>query len=880
MTIPIGTSIGPYEIVGWLGAGGMGEVYRARDSRLARDVAIKLIPETLAADATRLRRFEQEARAAGQLNHPNILAVHDVGVHEGSPYIVSELVDGQSLRRHLHDGPLPARKVLDYARQIAEGLAAAHDKAIVHRDIKPDNLFVTTAGRIKILDFGIAKLTGPNDLAGHTGAATETADGAVIGTAGYMSPEQVRGEAVDVRSDLFSVGIVVYEMLTGRSPFHRETAAETMTAVLRSDPEPLLPDVPPALVRIVSRCLEKTREMRFQSARDLAFGLEVLSDTAATAPSVAPTKRQWPLAASVGFLALVVGAGMMVWITRGAAPPPGDPFANAQFTRLTDWPGTEAGAAISPDGKFVTFVSDKAGEFDLWLSQIGGGEPINLTTDFPPLEEVGPVFKKFGFSGDGAQIWFSPGTGAELAQMIMPLIGGTRRAFLERNATAPAWSPDGERIVYFINRAGDPMFLADRDGANPRPIAGNRKADGKGLFDTGMHNHNPMWSWDGAWIYFSHGPEPTGAMDIWRMRPTGESLERLTDHAIAVNLLAPLDARTVLYVGRGEDWSGPWLWALDVERKTSRRISLGPGQFTSVSATRDGRRVVATIANPTATLWRVPLPNRQIDDHDVERYPVKTERALAPRFSGKTLFYLSGAGTIDGLWKAGENEAPHPIWTGGLLSEPPAVSPDGSSVVVAARQQGKRRLLIVSADGRSVATLAPSLEVRSFFAGQGVVDWSPDGRWIVAGGTDDVQGQGLFKVPVSGGAPVRLVAGEALNPIWSPDGKFVVYGNTFATGQVDLLAVSPDGVRLDMTLTRARPGGYRFLPDGSGLVYLQYMPSLDFSFFDFATKQSRQLTRLSNQGALGTFDITPDGKAIVFGRSRENSDIVLIDLPK
>jgi Tol biopolymer transport system component len=883
MTIAIGTTIGPYEIVGWLGAGGMGEVYRARDSRLAREVAIKLIPPTLATDTTRLRRFEQEARAAGQLNHPNILAVYDVGVHDGAPFIVSELLQGQSLRALLHDGALPPRRVLDYARQIAEGLAAAHDKTIVHRDIKPDNLFLTDDGRVKILDFGIAKLTRPNDTSTEHTAATQTSDGAVVGTAGYMSPEQVRGETVDARSDLFSVGIVVYEMLTGRAPFNRETAAESMTAILKSDPEPLPIELPPALSRIVSRCLEKTCEMRFQSARDLAFGLEVLSDTVA-GPPVASRPAVWRrghTALVVGAAALVVLATVSTWnVARKAPTAPADPFANAQFTRLTDWPGTEAGAAISPDGKFVAFVADKAGEFDMWLSQVGGGEPINLTADFAPLESVGPIFKKFGFSGDGAQIWFTPGTGADMAQMIVPLIGGARRAFLERNATAPAWSPDGERIVYFINRAGDPMFLADRTGANARAIKVDPQADGKGLFETGMHNHNPVWSWDGAWIYFAHGSEPTGAMDIWRMRPTGELAERLTEHGSGVNLLAPLDAGTVLYIGRAEDGSGPWLWALDVERKTTRRVSLGLGQYTSVSATRDGRRIVATIANPSATLWRAPLVDRQVEDRDVQPYPLKAERALAPRFSGKSLFYVSRSGAIDGLWKTGENEPPHQIWTGGVLSEPPVVSPDGNRVVVIARQEGKRRLVIMSTDGRSAATLAPSLEVQGFFAGQGMADWSPDGEWIVAGGTDATQQRGLFKVPVSGGAPIRLVAGEALNPLWSPDGKFIVYGSTFATGQVDLRAVSPEGTRIDMTLVRARPGGYRFLPDGSGLVYLPYIPSLDFSLFNFATKQSRRLTRLSNQGDLGTFDITPDGKAIVFDRSRENADIVLIDLPR
>ena len=298
LPIATGTKIGHYEIVGWLGAGGMGEVYRARDPRLDREVAIKLIPETFATDTSRLHRFEQEARAAGQLNHPNILAVYDVGLHGGAPYIVSELLEGESLRSRLHAGALPSRRAIEYARQIAEGLAAAHERNIVHRDVKPDNLFITHDGRIKILDFGIAKLTPSGDEAGQrTRYATETEAGLVVGTAAYMSPEQVRGEAVDPRSDIFSFGAMLYEMLAGRPAFTRDTAPETMTAILKDDPQPLrAPDVPPSLARIVSRCLEKTREMRFQSARDLAFGLEVLSDTSAAASTAAaPSEATWPI---------------------------------------------------------------------------------------------------------------------------------------------------------------------------------------------------------------------------------------------------------------------------------------------------------------------------------------------------------------------------------------------------------------------------------------------------------------------------------------------------------------------------------------------------------------------------------------------------------
>ena len=282
MPLTSGTKLGPYEIHSQVGAGGMGEVYRARDTRLGRDVALKILPESFARDADRLRRFEQETQAVAALNHPNILAIYDVGHHNTSPFLVSELLEGESLRAALDRGPIPQRKVIDYAVQIAKGLSAAHDKGIVHRDLKPENLFVCRDGRIKILDFGLAKLavketTEPDGL---TMTSSHTAAGIVMGTASYMAPEQVRGEQVDPRTDMFAFGAVLYEMLSGHRAFRRNTTAETMTAILKDDvPEitELPTPVAPALDRIVRRCLEKNPEQRFQSAKDLAFGLEALT---------------------------------------------------------------------------------------------------------------------------------------------------------------------------------------------------------------------------------------------------------------------------------------------------------------------------------------------------------------------------------------------------------------------------------------------------------------------------------------------------------------------------------------------------------------------------------------------------------------------------
>jgi Tol biopolymer transport system component len=879
MTLAIGTHIGPYEIVGWLGAGGMGEVYRARDPRLARDVAIKLIAQTFSSDANRVSRFEQEARAAGQLNHPNILAMYDVGVHAGTAYIVSELLEGESLRSRLQGGALSARKAVDYARQIAEGLAAAHEKGIVHRDLKPDNLFIVGEGRIKILDFGLAKLVQSKDEANRqTVMATETEPGTVMGTVGYMSPEQVRGEVLDAGSDLFSFGTILHEMLTGQAPFSRATAAETMTAVLKEEPnEPLPKSVPPALERIVSRCLEKSRAARFQSARDLAFALEVLSGSTAAAPVTTPgATRRWRPALGVAVVVLSLLTAAAAWLTRGsAAEPIENLLTNAQFSKLTEWEGTEAEAEISPDGRFAAFLADRAGEWDIWLTQIGTGDFRNLTADFPSMGPPAGILRGFGFSGDGSEIWFSPTGDYGGAKVTMPLTGGATRAFLSTGAAAPAWSPDGARLVFFKNDSGDPLQTADRTGADANQIAVSQE----GFFARGVHSHNPVWSPDGQWIYFVHG-YPTTAMNIWRVKPAGGMAEQLTDLHVPLNYVAPFDMRTVLYVARTESHAGPWLWALDVDRKVARRISSGLEQYTSVSASRDGRRLVASVSNPTAGLWRVPIRDRGADERAVQPYPLPTARALAPRFGGGALFYLSTRGMGDGLWRYQNGRATEiGKVLEGALPEPPAVSRDGSRVAFVVSRNGKRRLVVMAADGTNVRTLTEAIDVQGP-GGVGPADWSPDGAWIVVGGSN-AQGAGLFKIPVDGGAPTRLVNGEATNPVWSSDGTLIVYGGTQVSGQTPLLGVKPDGTPVPLPDVRARiNSGYRFTPDGSGLVYLPLIQPPDFWMLDIASKAKRQLTHLESRGALRTFDITPGGDEIVFERSNENSNIYLIDLPK
>jgi Tol biopolymer transport system component len=364
----------------------MGEVYRARDQRLGRDVAIKVLPSSFAADVERLRRFEQEARAVAALNHPNILAVHDIGQQDGTPYMVVELLEGESLRAILSRGPLSPRKAIDYGIQIANGLAAAHSKDIAHRDLKPDNIFVTRDGRIKILDFGLAKTIVSDHEATHIATMTSnipaTGVGTVVGTASYMSPEQVRGAAVDCRTDIFSFGTVLYEMLTGVRAFKRDTTAETMTAILHDDPPENPPDgraLPPALDRIVHHCLEKAPEQRFQSARDMAFDLESITSMTAsggiTAAKQKARKTRWSLIS--GAAALVLLAGLAGWLLASASKP----STSAHFHQLTYRRGAPGTARFTPDGKNVIYSATWEGaEPELYIVPSDGvaGHPVGI----------------------------------------------------------------------------------------------------------------------------------------------------------------------------------------------------------------------------------------------------------------------------------------------------------------------------------------------------------------------------------------------------------------------------------------------------------------------------------------------------------------------
>jgi serine/threonine protein kinase/Tol biopolymer transport system component len=870
----IGRRIGVYHLQTLLGKGGMGEVYRARDTRLGRDVAVKVLPRAFTADPDRLARFEREARVLASLNHPHIGTIHGLEESEGVRALVLELVEGETLADRLLRGAVAIPDALAMARQIADALEAAHDKGIVHRDLKPSNIKITPDGVVKVLDFGLAK--GGTEVSGYdltqspTISIGNTHDGVILGTAPYMSPEQARGQVVDKRTDIWAFGCVLLEMLTGRVVFRGDTVSDTIATILQRDPDwaAMPASTPRSIDRLLRRCLEKDSKRRLRDIGEARIEIDETISRPAPPEAPATQARDQPSrwrAFTLGALLAAVVAALAVALWPRSVPESGwtNPLENATFTRFTEFPGTETLANISPDGKFVAFLSDRDGQFDIWLSQVGTGIFRNLTQDIPSLPPgANYTVRALGFTGDGSEVWFRNPVFPRM--MAMHLIGGTPRVFLGEGAGTPSWSTDGAKMTFMNQADGDPVFVANAAGVESSQIF---------VSERGLHNHNLVWSTDGQWIYFVHGYAETNEMDAWRIRLSGGTPERLTQRNAAVSFLAPIDSRTLLYVARGEDRSGPWLWALDVESKISHRVSSGLEQYRTVAASSDGRRIVATVANPSASLWSVPLLERVAEEADVRPYPVPTVRALSPRFERTSLFYLSSRGTGDGLWRFREGQASE-IWKGsnGALYEAAAVSPDGKRVAIVLRKDGKRHLTLMSPDGADAHELASSISV------QGAPDWSPDGQWIVTGGTD-VKGPGLFKVPLDGGAPFRLTSAFSSDPDWSPDGSLIVYAGPVVAGRTPFMAVRPDGSPVDLPelLGGAGRQHFRFLPDGN----LVYVPAgtEDFWLLDLQSKKTRLIARLTARGEKRAFDISPDGKQIVFDRVRENSDIVLIDLP-
>jgi serine/threonine protein kinase/Tol biopolymer transport system component len=914
-----GRRIGPYQLASRIGAGGMGEVYQARDTTLHRQVAIKVVLPVVANDPDRLARFRREAQVLASLNHPHIAQIHGFEEADGVPALVMELVEGPTLAERIGSArslnprmqtngeskacALPIPEALAIARQIAEALEAAHEQGIIHRDLKPANIKVREDGTVKVLDFGLARalnaasVPGVDAIRSTSISADATATGNLLGTAAYMSPEQARGKSGDRRSDIWAFGCVLYEMLTGQRAFGGDSPTDVLAAVATTEPDwaKLPAETAPAIRTLLRRCLEKNRMRRLDSATVARLEIEdaLTAPAAQTVGSLAGShppgrdrppshrdsegrrKRQWTTRAGVAaFTALVVSGG--VWQLWQEDYFWRNPLADAAVERLTDFAGEEADAAISPDGKFMIFLSNQDGPFDAWITQIGSGEFANITKGRFQLMN-NPSTRSVGFSGDGAQVWFMQQVTARplrWTSWISPLLGGAPRPFVE-GGLGPIWSPDGKNIVYHTNDLGDPIFIADRNGSSPREIF---------VAQPGVHGHYLTWSPDGRFVYFVRGILPTEEMDIWRIpvpsSNTAATPERITSHNARVAYPAWLDARTLIYSATAEDGSGQWLYAVDAEHRIPHRVSSGfAEQYLSVSVSNtEPRRVVTTIAAPTATMLTVPISETVQTEAAVTRVPLPNTRALSPRFARDYLAFLSSKGGADGLWKL-ENGTALELWRGdqGGVMAPPAVSPDGRLICFSYRKRGTTGLYVMNANGTNIRTLVDSLDVR------GAASWSPDGKWVAFAGN---QGEGtrLFKIPLDGGQPVRLRDTLSYNPVWSPDGQFIVYSEQQSAGQFEVKAITPEQAPVPIVELQivgfTTATSYRFVPDGKALIVLEGVIGTSQNFFwvDLATGQRRQLTDLKAGAVIHNFDVSPDGSRIVFDRLRHNSDIVLMNL--
>jgi eukaryotic-like serine/threonine-protein kinase len=856
-----GTRLGPYEIVSRIGAGGMSEVFRAYDPRIRRDVAIKVLPPTLAKFGDRLHRFEQEARAVGALNHPNLLTIFDTGNADGRPYIVTELLEGQTLRGHLRENGsairIPIRKAVDYGIQIANGLAAAHERGIVHRDLKPENLFVTRDGRVKILDFGVAKLRSTDDaaLTDEKTMEQDTSPGTVIGTVGYMSPEQVRGQAVDARSDLFSLGTLLYEMVAGAHPFRGDSPADTMSAILREDPPELTslnPNVTPGLDRVIRHCLEKAPEQRFQSARDLAFQLDMLSSASGTAPTIeSKISDTWnrPLVGALGALVLLAAGLAGGWLLHAKSGKAAIP--HMRFNPVTYEDGIEIEPAIAPDGETFVFSRGFGNTADIYLQRVNGRNAINLTKRCATGGDSQPAFSPDGSTiayhstCDGGGIFLMGATGESTRRItgscfnpswspdgknivcgtetvhltptsrgqhselwIVNAASGERRLLLQKDGVQPNWSPNGNRIAYW----GLAEESAQRDIYTIDPNAKDPASTIVQLTDDRAVDWNPVWSADGKTIYF--GSDRNGAMTMWRIavdeatgKPRGEPEPITTPSRFSAHYSPSKNGTRLMYsaVDQKESLSSVAFDPVAGATLGGVKPVIG-GSFLVFSAqvSPDGRFVAVTNRGGQEDLFVVETATGEI--RQLTNDPDRDRGATWSPDGSKIYFYSQRDDNRYEIWSinADGSALTRVTRTSGRSAWYPSLSPD--SRTLAYYNDEHTFLLDLSQPTPTTAALPAAMQGSR----PALNAWSADSS-MLAGELRGTPGIVIYLVKER---TYRRVTSSGNRPVWLPGGHEILYSDG---GRLRIVNADTNAIR-EVTTTLSVTG-MSLSADGRTLVY-------------------------------------------------------------
>jgi serine/threonine protein kinase len=855
--VRLGSRLGPYEIVALLGGGGMGEVYKARDTRLNRTVAIKVLASLGANDAERRGRFLQEARAASTLKHPNIITLHDILTEGGRDALVMEYVEGRTLDGKIAGKRLPLREAVHYAIQIADALAAAHAAGILHRDVKPGNIMVTGEepgpGTVTVLDFGIAKFTGRE--AERTQAAT--ADGRIVGTVAYMSPEQAEGRKVDTRSDIFSFGVVLYEMVTGREPFLRDTITSTLAAILRDDSEPV-PGIPESLQALLSRCLRKDPEKRAQSMADIKILLEEIREETERPPAELRTaSRRWKMLATVAALAALLAAAG--WLVLGRSR---SKDAALTVRPITSYPGLAADPTFSPDGNQVAFSwnGEKQDNYDIYVKLVDSSAPLRLTTN--PAVDTLPAW-----SPDGRQIAFLRTSGPTSREILLvsPL-GGVERKLADLSQgvnpaewwTAPAWTPDSK-------------FLAVRD-ETAIVLVGVESGEKRKLTsppDGWTGDWQASFSPDGRMLAFArirNGP----TQDIF-LAPVsdGAKSRQLTHDNIWIGGLAwtPDGNEIVFASSRSGDQT---LWRISPSGGTPERLPAVGAFASQPSIARQGRRAAFVRSTVRKSFWRLDLSPGGLRRTPV-RLVMSSRNDGGPMLSpdGRHIAFTSDRSGSSELWVCDSKGADAVQLTSLGFARNPYWSPDSRNIVFEGRQGGRNLLFVIPAGGGARRQLSQD---EAYYP-----SWSRDRRWIyfyvrTSGAIE------TWKIPAAGGNGIQLTKGGGGPGVESVDGNYFYYHKS-----QEIWRVPVDGGEETLVTSEQTNFMNMWALGGQGIYFTEPRPTehqMILKLFRFGSGQSGQIAVLDQPfpGSGTRLSLPADGRWLLYDQlDRDESDIMLVE---